>query len=711
MKLLLLLVYLLVASASVLSPVTRVVELLKGISEKIEAEGKAEQDLYDSYICWGKTLIEKKTASNAAAASRIDTLETYIADLDSGKIELTSERTDREKEVADLSAEVEEAKAMRDKDKAEFQDAKAEMEEGIAALDSAMDVLDKATKDHKEGVLMAIHSRLSHGVEALEQEQRNLKHAVALGEKFLDQADATFLRRLLTGDVPKADWKKLNRKAAFKMGYKARSFKIQDVLKNMRNTFQANLDDAEKNEEEANALYGKLSEKKKEQLAASEEALSKGELEGGAKGKAKADAQEEVDSLRDQIAADEQAISDTEAALDTKKQEWTARSELRSGELTAVSKAISILYNDDARDLFKKSGSSQEGLFFLQVSRQSSNAANAIRSAARRSGDTRLLALATLAAETDKDFAPIIESIDKMIAVLKSEAEDDEKSKEDCEEGRRADTASARDAGLAIDDMTDAMTKLESEIKEITDDVASLEAERADVQKELGEAEEFREKEHLKWQTDDQEDGEAAEVVLQAREVLANFYSDNNLAFVQTAAASAVHASAAQPKSPATWEGDYGGKTTESQGILAVLDMIHEDIGKDKQKAQADEDDAQARFNKFSEDSEEEITALTERISQQNGLKGEKETEHGTIKDERRSKKGSLNAVMEKMEAINENCEFFTANYDLRASNRVVESDGLVKAKAILQGGAFEKALDPDREIKPGDSFLQRRTK
>ena len=58
-----------------------------------------------------------------------------------------------------------------------------------------------------------------------------------------------------------------------------------------------------------------------------------------------------------------------QSALQNKKEEWKVRQALRSGELAAMSKAISILHSDDSRDLFKKSFSSQDKTFlFLQES-------------------------------------------------------------------------------------------------------------------------------------------------------------------------------------------------------------------------------------------------------------------------------------------------------------------------------------------------------
>ena len=103
------------AAQTKLSPVTRVVELLKGIQASVESEVKKEEDLYESFVCWGNAVVDAKTASNAAATSRIDNLNQYISDLDAGRIELTSERKDLEKEMA--GAGVDEKNAQADYEK------------------------------------------------------------------------------------------------------------------------------------------------------------------------------------------------------------------------------------------------------------------------------------------------------------------------------------------------------------------------------------------------------------------------------------------------------------------------------------------------------------------------------------------------------------------------------------------------------------------
>merc|ERR1719326_2647503 len=137
-------------AAESLNPVTRIVQLLEGLSKKTEQDGKAEEDLFEKYVCWYKTVVSSKKASNAAAKDRIESLTAYIDDVKSGRVEFTSERADLEAEIAKLSTEIETAKSMRTKENEDFQAAKAEMEQAITALEFVVEVLGDATAAMKE---------------------------------------------------------------------------------------------------------------------------------------------------------------------------------------------------------------------------------------------------------------------------------------------------------------------------------------------------------------------------------------------------------------------------------------------------------------------------------------------------------------------------------------------------------------------------------
>merc|ERR1719215_681491 len=378
----------------------------------------------------------------------------------------------------------------------------------------------------------------------------------------------------------------------------------------MHQTFTSNLKDASDAEAKAKSDYDKLTASKDAQLTAAQEALNKMESEGGAKGMSKQESQDEVDALKTQVTNDEKFIKQTQDALTKKKASWKVRSDLRAGELAAISKAISILHNDDARDLFKKSFDSQ---FFLQLGQTSQKtlvqkARAALRDAARQSGDQRLLSLATNLApfkSVKGRFAPIITAIDKMIANLKSEEQQDLDTKQTCESDRMENTRKAIDTSRTIDEQTDEITALTARIAQCEKTIAELVANLKETKEDHDKATRQRNDENKAWKQTDADDKAAAETVLSAKDVLAGFYKDNNLAFVQASKQPVTEdAGAAPPPPPSTWEGDYGGKTGESQGIVAIMEMVHEDIVKDRADAKADEDASQKEFDDYKKDSE-----------------------------------------------------------------------------------------------------------
>jgi len=293
------------------SPVARVSELLESLAKKAEKDGKKDWEIYETYVCWAKAVIDEKTASNAAANSKIEELQTFIADIEAGRVEFTSERQEIVKELGDINADMESAKNLRDKENKEFLAAKDEMSKGIAALNKSLEVLKEAVDGHRQGtfLLERSQSKLEEGFAETLNDAASLHHAVELSKNMLSAGDAVFLKHLLTGTAPKPDWKKLNRKATFKMSYKARSLKIESVLQKMLATFSANLKEAEKKEAKAKDEYDDLMEAKKNLKEETEDQLKKGSAENGAKGLNKEEAQTELDALTEQVTNDKSSSS------------------------------------------------------------------------------------------------------------------------------------------------------------------------------------------------------------------------------------------------------------------------------------------------------------------------------------------------------------------------------------------------------------------
>merc|ERR1719433_2034503 len=162
---------------------------------------------------------------------------------------------------------------------------------------------------------------VSQSLEAQAANGQALEHAIALGEQFLSHGDAMFLKRLINHDVPKKDWKKLNRKADFKAKYKTRSGGILKTLKGLLFTFSSNLDEAVFKEKKAEEQHQTLMDAQKEQLSKAQDALEKMELEGAARGLSLSDAEAEIKNLKEQVENDEGYIKQVEGELEAKKGE------------------------------------------------------------------------------------------------------------------------------------------------------------------------------------------------------------------------------------------------------------------------------------------------------------------------------------------------------------------------------------------------------
>jgi hypothetical protein len=705
-----------------MSPVTRIVGLLQELQKEIEADHKKEEALYEKFVCWAKSVVSQKTMSNAEAEAELSSLQTYVSDLESGRVELTSERVDLEKEIAGLVTSLETAETARKQEHADYGEATAELELGVSALKDAIEVLSEATAGHEQGVLLGLRTSVGH-TEAVEaQEAAALSRAAQLGDRFLEPGDAVFLRRLLGGEVPEWDWKKLNRKATFKMSYKARSTKIQGVLVKLLAVFEGNLAEAHKKEADSQELYDKLLASKTKEKEAAQESLAKMAKEGGAKGQTKAEMEARIDLLEEQVESDKKYIGQVTTSLEDKKTEWQARTAIRSKEIAAISKALEILASDESKDLFKRSLASQ-GYLFLQTTVASSRdvsgtaqaikaargAASELRAVARAAHDERVLILAERLGDAGA-IAKVVEAIDTMVGNLRVEQASDDEKKENCEANRMEDTRSAVLAGRTIDEASDTMTQLTSEVGELDSQITQKEEQGVAIAEQMTTARAQRKEENAAFLVHQKDDEDAASTVASAIEVLEAFYKESgNTFFVQRIGNKEpveVAAGQAPPPPPKTWsEPGYGGRTTESDGIIMILTMIKDDILKDKAASEKAEEKAEALYTETTEALSKEKAALNEQIDEMMISKGEKVDTIESTRSERSIKKDELDVLLEKIKGVQPGCDFFQVNYLVRKKSRLIELDGLLKAKAILEGARFDEE-DPDREMKPGDAAL-----
>jgi len=704
------------AEGSKANPVSRIVSLLNGLKDKLEKDLDTETDLFETYKCWYKSTTATKTASNEAAKTRIDSQKQYIKDIESGKIEFTTERVDLEKNVAELTKDLKDAATMRDSEKKDFEAAKTEMTQAITALGKAVQTIEDATK----GSLVQKRSYMG-----MLSTRHSLEKAISLGRGLLDDSEMKYLDGLLNDDVPKPDWKKLNRKASFKMKYKRASGKILDTLSTLQQTFETNLKDAEEKEAKDIKSYEKLKKSKGDMLDSANKALKDMAAENGSRGQAKEEAQNEVDALEAQVTADKKFIKEAEEAFAIKEKEWAGRKQLRSNEILAMSQAIAVLASDDAKDQFKDSFKSQGYLFLQQAahvslrSRRAKCAARLVKSLADKSNDVKLLQLAKLADKLrghNEAIDEVVKKIDEMVVIKGEEETEDLNKKQDCESDLSDAAAKAKKASLDIDTATEDITRADSKAAELKVQIKEQEDKKASLQDQIKEIEKQREREEATFQSDKLADQKAVSLIDSAMGIIKDWKNAKKESLISrqkmTMVAGALHeitkpafiqvhsqqnpdfvvdAGKAPPPPPATWEGgaEYGGAGGEQSGIIGIMEMVKEDVKKDIKAAEDEESEAIKDFNEEKSDLEGEIAAADTTIDAYSKDKAAQEKTAVDRGQERATSKGELDGQLAAYRALKPGCDFLLVNFDTRTKARQIEIDGLQKAKAILQGADF----------------------
>jgi len=681
------------------NPVTRVVGLMEGLIGKVEKDGKAEEDIWDKYACWYKTVVSTKQAANEEAKDRLESIQGYIDDIKSGRVEFSTEKKDLQASIEKLNAEIEGANKLREQGHQDYLSAKEEMETSISALEQAVGVLGGSSDGS-----------------ALATVGSTLNRAISLGKRNLDAKDARYLERVLDGAAePNADWKKLN-KGALNKEYTARSGKITEIVTEMLATFRDNLADATTSDTDSAATHNTLMSSKQSQLSAAQEALALEEAEGGLKGLGLEEANEQVLALETQIEDDKGYIQEAHEAYAVKVTEWKERQRLRTGEIAAISKAIEVLRSDDARDTLSASFKSQGALLLQEddeeashgctLQRRKAKTVQRLRDASANHGDTRLALLALqVQLTTGIDFSNVIAGIDKMISDLNAEAESDWNIKEDCQNQRMNNTKVAKQNAQAIDDATALINRKQQDLDDKQREVENIVAQVKELNLQMEEAVSMRRREKADYEASKADDEAAIGIIKQSTQVLSDFYESEglNLAQVRTAEdedveqAPVVEAGQAPPPPPSTFSKPYGGAKGESNGIVSILEMLASDIEKDITVATAMEEKAISDYQALNSYTLNMISSLDEEKAELDVQIGEDDEEKVDATSTRNAKKVILSSTLSVLRSIAPGCDFMAANFMLRKTNRETEIDGLYESKGALQGGTFESLLQKGR--------------
>jgi len=478
--------------------------------------------------------------------------------------------------------------------------------------------------------------------------------------------------------------------------YKTQSDAILGMIKDMHDSFQRDLEDIQNEEKKAIAQFKDLMVIKAKDQKMLKASLSKLTVQTASDDADLAADTKERKETQEQLKDDRAFLDTTQTTCKSRAAEWSERSRLRTEELTGMQEALTILSEGESQ--FEAASSAPPNFTvvngtvinetsFLQVAQ----VYNPKRAAAyqelerlQSEGTPRLSALASAALLKQKTsasghFDEIIARIDRMIASLKREEADDEAHKDWCVAERT--NAKNKESALEYDsgDLGAKLGRFLNKKAEIEASIAATEQDKKDLKQALADALDNRVAEEASSKQAQADDRAAIELLTGAIAALGSFATNHKLALV------AVHSSRQDPE-PGTWSGSYGGRSSETSGVITLLENIKDEYKEELKTAKEDEKFALDAYWKMRTGTEQQIETLDEELTTLEGQLGK------TLQVIKRTTRVQADtnttwaATTDYLVELKPNCDWVDKTYAARKEARDQEVTELKNSILVLSG-------------------------
>merc|ERR1719353_424509 len=492
-----------------------------------------EQKLYDKYACWCETTTARKADA-----------------IDDGKAVIGSEIAELEASIAEANEAMAKATKIREKENSDYQEEKAYMETTLSSLHAAIEVLGGAGT--KKMMLLKAASMVRTAI---------------LDSPKLDALSADKLRLMKTFfEDPVAMIQEpvdyYDQKAQAKASYSPQSATIMGILKDMYDTFGADLEKSNQEESDKQKAFEDLIAEKEKQVHDWTAEVTDKEGQKAEKATMLSEAEELLSATQTQLKIDEEFFETARDSCKAKSDEWDERSRLRTEQLDGIEKALKILTSDEARATFAASHNTRaqdtfgtEGsremdstevtkmsvgdVDFIQMAQEEiskmprEKAYRALKKVLRN--DPKNLRLARMAVAvrtaTQGHFDEVIAEIDRMIELLGEEGQEDIEQRDWCIAEQNNQTNHKENLEYEISQLQAKITKAEKKKAELEAEKEDTLKKKADLIEAMEEALADREAENQAFTTAKTDDENAIELLGQAIEALSAYGSNN--AFLQ----------------------------------------------------------------------------------------------------------------------------------------------------------------------------------
>merc|ERR1719378_1987605 len=143
------------------------------------------------------------------------------------------------------------------------------------------------------------------------------------------------------------------------------------------------------------------------------------------------------------------------------------------------------------------------------------------------------------------------------------------------------------------------------------------------------------------------------------------------------------------PPPPPETAGAFKAKSQESNGVIAMMDLLVGDLDKEITETEVNEKEAQKEYEQFMSDSAEKRALDSKAIADKESNKADLEARLLKDEDEKTATTKEAMVTHEYLAEVHGDCDWLLNNFEARKEARAGEVDSLAKAKAVLSGADY----------------------
>jgi septal ring factor EnvC (AmiA/AmiB activator) len=644
------------------NPIRRVVSLLQGLQEKVEAEGKRATKLLAKFECFCETNEKELAASIESQGEAITRLESDLEASKNAKKQVDAEVVQHKEDRENAKSAIDEAEKMRAKEASDFAAESGDMKANVDAMNQAIPAIEKGMAgSFLQTPRAAQVSRLAEYSSTLSDGQKQ------------------YITQFMQGGS----------------GYAPASGQIVGILKQMKEEMEGNLAEITKTENEAIASHNGMMDAKNKEISAATEGI---ETKTGRSGELAVEAVNLAADLKGSVknkAADENYLVGLKADCKKGKADEEAAQKERGEELVAIADTIKLLNSDEALELFKKTLPSPSLLQIQTTSRETAQRALAVLRSVKRSPQTDLIMLALQG--KNAGFEQVVTMMDKMIAGLKKEQVDDDEKVAFCHEEIHKTEQQGKELDNHLSSLAARIGAANDDVNQYKSEIEALDKGIKELDKAAADATEQRKDEHDAYVSEAADNNAALQLLGMAKNRLNKFYHpeeykeppkvekseeeriEEAYSFIQ------VHGADAPADAPEL----AGHKKSNTGGVVGLMDMLIQDLKKEIQASEFQEKEAQEDYETFIADSKAKRAEDKASKQEKESILADSEAELLDLKGTQRDRMGEAQANSEYLSKVHVDCDWVMENYDARKAARVEEIESMTKAEEICNGADF----------------------